>query len=430
MFSDFSPSTSLGSRASGIVLGTIVLISATACVVSAKTMQFSLPLLLVASVIAALIAKQIWRLRPVLSTSAVWLAIFLLYAAASSLWAARPSQALFTAALASVITLASLAIAHFFRTELGLSKLHVREGLWMGLLVGVAYSAMEAGSGQAIKMWIYNALQLKPSMLEPARYFTWDQGRIVAIHADDLKRNAFAIPLLLWPALLSTSSLGRGRERVVICSLLSALAIFAVVFSTGQTNALALAAGGLIYVLALASQAIVRAALAAAWLIATLFMVPLVLQLRALELQNADWLQLSAQLRIVIWARVAELVSAAPWFGVGCNMTYQLTPAMGEAPRGWIDDVGFNIAHPHNVYLQVWYELGALGAVLFAVFGLMLLKDIGKLDQRQRPAVCALFAATATAVSSSYNIWQIWLMCLLGFVVAMVALSQQKTSEN
>lgn len=430
MFSNIPPSTSLGSRASGIFLGTIILIAVSACVVSAKTIQIFLPALLVAAIAVALMRRQAWRIRPLLSTSAVLLLIFLLYAISSSLWAPHPAEVLLITTLATSIALGSLILAELLRTELSENKLHMREGLWIGLLVAVAYSALEAGSGQAIKMWIYNALQLKPAMLEPARYFTWKDGQIVAIHADDLKRNAFPIPLLLWPAVLATASVGGRMERAIIVCVLVGLSILAVTLSTGQTNILALTAGGLIFLVARVSQSLARVALALAWLLATLFMVPLVLHLRALELQNADWLQLSAQLRIVIWSRVAELVSAAPWFGVGSNMTYHLTPAMGEAPKAWIDDVGFNIAHPHNVYLQVWYELGALGALLLAVFGLLLLRDIGKLARTEQPAIYALFAATATAIASSYNIWQIWLMCVLGFVFAMVGLSREETPKN
>jgi len=69
------------------------------------------------------------------------------------------------------------------------------EGIWIGFAVGIVYALVETLSDQAIKIWVYNALGLKSGMLTPARYFTWEAGRLIAVHSDDLKRNAAAIPL-------------------------------------------------------------------------------------------------------------------------------------------------------------------------------------------------------------------------------------------
>jgi O-antigen ligase len=426
VFSSLSATTSLTSRARGIILGTIIVVAVPACLVSAKTIQIFLPVLLVAAIVAAVYSGEAWRTRAPLSNAAVGLIALLGYAAISSLWAPFPQQALLISGLGMLIAVGSLTLAQLCRTEQYQNKLHMREGLWIGLLVGVGYSAAEAASDQAIKIWVYNLLQLQPGMLEPARYFTRRDGHLIAVHTDDLKRNAFPIPLLLWPGLLALTTLRTRTQQVAMGCALVGLSTFAVLFSTGQTNILALIAGCLAYLFAAVWHTGLRACLAAAWLAATLLIVPIAHLLRALDMQNSEWLQLSAQLRIVIWGRIADLVSASPWFGTGAGMTYYLTPAMGGAPDAWIDDVGFNIAHPHNVYLQVWYELGAVGAGLFAVLGLVLLREIGRLPSTQQPAVFALFAAAATAITSSYNIWQIWLMCLFGFVFAMVALTQRE----
>ena len=100
-------------------------------------------------------------------------------------------------------------------------------------------------------------------------------------------------------------------------------------------------------------------------------------------------------------------------------MTYVVQPIMHEGPAApWI---GTPIPHPHNVYLQTWYELGFVGAVLFTAFGTLMLARVAKLNSVQRPFVFALFAAAAVQIGFSYNLWQIWFMCLFGFAAAMCA---------
>ena len=300
----------------------------------------------------------------------------------------------------------------------------MREGLWIGFLVGLVYTVIEAASDQSIKIWVYNTLRLEPAMLEPSRFYTWLDGRVVAVHSDDLKRNALSIPLLLWPALMAAATIASHRLRITVKLALLALSFAAVTLSTSQTSKVALIAGFVAYVVARFSAPVARWGLSLAWALACLGMVPAVLLLRQLELHNATALQLSGQLRILIWSRIAQLVPAAPLGGVGADMTYYIRPPMLEAPRAAPDWLGFPIPHPHNVYLQVWYELGLVGAILLTAFGLLLLRQVGKLAGADRPFAYATFAATAAAIASSYNVWQIWFMCLFGFIAAMFAVGQ------
>jgi O-antigen ligase len=168
-----------------------------------------------------------------------------------------------------------------------------------------------------------------------------------------------------------------------------------------------------------------RYALTCAWIAACLGVVPAVRLARQFDLQNADWLQLSAQLRITLWNEIALLVPRAPLLGVGADMTYVVRPDMHEIPAAAPSIfMGLPITHPHNVYLQVWYELGLVGAVLLTVLGIMVLREIARLGTAQRPYALALFAAVAVQIGFSYSIWQIWFMCLFGFAAAMFGLGQ------
>ena len=64
--------------------------------------------------------------------------------------------------------------------------------------------------------------------------------------------------------------------------------------------------------------------------------------------------------------------------GVGADMTYVLKPLLHEVPASanW---TGYAIPHPHNVYLQVWFELGLVGVLLLLISGLCSLTRIAHL---------------------------------------------------
>jgi O-antigen ligase len=327
--------------------------------------------------------------------------------------------------MAAFIVAGSLTLMRLLRTERDEDALHIGEGLWIGLLVGALYATVEIASGQAIKIWAYNLLQLGPDVLEPARYFTWENGRVVAVHPDDLTRNAVPIPLLIWPALMAATLLSDRIWRGCICVLLLLLSAVAVLLATSESAKLALLAGIVAFVMARTCARIARYVLSCAWIAACLAVVPVVLLARLIDLQNVDWLPKSAQIRVTLWNEIALLVARAPILGVGADMTYVIRPRMQETPLAAPSIfMGLPITHPHNVYLQVWYELGFVGATLLTVFGIMVLREIARLDAAQRPYAFALFAAAAIQIGFSYSIWQIWFLCLFGFAAAKFALGQ------
>lgn len=423
MFANSSQVAPLSGRAWGIAIGTVVVVATPAMLVSAKTVQAFLPVLLLVAGAGALYRGR-WRdVIPPLNAATILIAALLCYALISTFWAARPDAVFLLVIVAVVVAWGSLVTMQALEAETYGNTLHIAEGLWLGFLVGLVYALAEVVSDQAIKIWVYNALGLGPEQLEPDRFFTWEGGRLVAVHPDDLKRNLMPVPLLLWPALIACRTIVSRAGRHVVGVALVAMALAAVFLSPSHTCKLALLASLLVFLCAVYVPRSTRVGLTIVWLVACLAMVPIVIQLRALELQNADWLQLSGQLRIVIWKEIAELVSNAPFFGVGADMTYFIQPPLNEAPAAAPSWLGFPIPHPHNVYLQIWYELGLVGAVLLAGLGAAVLTLISSANALARPYLYAVFAAAAVEIGTSYNLWQIWFLCLFGFAAAMCAVA-------
>jgi O-antigen ligase len=68
------------------------------------------------------------------------------------------------------------------------------------------------------------------------------------------------------------------------------------------------------------------------------------------------------------------------------------------------------VPHPHNVFLQIWLELGAIGAVLALAVGLAALWQIGRLPPAVQAGGLGLFAVCAGVGASGFDLWQTWLL--------------------
>jgi O-antigen ligase len=78
--------------------------------------------------------------------------------------------------------------------------------------------------------------------------------------------------------------------------------------------------------------------------------------------------------------------------------------------------------HPHNAALQVWLELGAPGAALFA---LLVALVWGALARAEWPPLFAAAAGASLAVAfvgcfATYGIWQEWWLGTLSFSLFLV----------
>jgi O-antigen ligase len=64
--------------------------------------------------------------------------------------------------------------------------------------------------------------------------------------------------------------------------------------------------------------------------------------------------------------------------------------------------------HPHNAALQVWVELGAIGAALAIAVVVLLLRRIAKLPGEMLAVSLALLSAVAAVSLVGHGAWQAW----------------------
>ena len=185
---------------------------------------------------------------------------------------------------------------------------------------------------------------------------------------------AIATPPLLW-------LMNDLWAQAAVLSILTGLAIAALVWLAGRRAFLWLGAGSAAYI----------------------FSMPLLVSLAA-GLAAGQTLPLSFQARLETWQAVLARISEKPLFGWGleASKTWKEVHSSGA-----LEGARVVPGHPHNMVLQIWVETGLLGAALLATAILLLGARLAKADW-QRPVAMAsgaLWGAVIVFASVSYAAW-------------------------
>lgn len=219
-----------------------------------------------------------------------------------------------------------------------------------------------------------------------------------------VSRGSVFMALMMWPALLAFRTLDRRAGMASVC--LAAIVI-AVLTDHGATR-VGVATGLLVMMLVwwlgrsvvLLIGGLIIAVILGAPLLAVALLSP------HSWLMEANWLKLSAIHRLYIWHFVAERIWERPLFGWGFDASRHMPGRDVVTPI----DVPSMTLHPHNMALQIWLELGAVGAIGAAVVVALLVRQIARPDSDrfiQATATAAVCAGFVVA-SLSFGIWQSW----------------------
>jgi O-antigen ligase len=331
-----------------------------------------------------------WRTgwRPSRPPLLVWPALALLaWAAVSALWAPEAGRALDGVwRLGLTLGLAVLA-ADALRS--GPATPLLARAAALGLAFGIAAALFDDLSGNALRGFVRG-------IAEPP-----------ATLAFGLKNAASVIALLLALAVFATAlprwvQLALGVSGAVVALLLP-----------GESAKLAVLAGLATGVAAGFAPRVTRLGLAG---LAAVLILALPWALEAALPRDAGALPNSAAHRLLIWDFAAERIAEKPMLGWGMDASRAIPGGTGRpdaalreafgltspAAAQWFSNAQLLPLHPHNLALQVWLELGAIGAALMA-----LLLALVALACRS-PAACGAFAAGLVIAMLSYGAWQYW----------------------
>ncbi|HSK41171.1 MAG TPA: O-antigen ligase family protein, partial [Arenibaculum sp.] len=240
------------------------------------------------------------------------------------------------------------------------------------------------------------------------------RGRL-ALDGDptELNRNLVVMAALVWPAMLVPWLRGR---RLLALLLPLGLAI-PVAWGESQSAQIGIPAGLAVLAAATAAPEWTRRALMALTVLAFVGIMPFVAQLHAVAL-DSEILPFSARHRLEIWNFTSERIAEKPLLGWGIEASRELGASRISEDLG--GGAELMPLHPHNAFLQVWLELGAVGAAISLAILLLLLHGIGKLRPAAKAPAMAAYAAGMAMIAVSYGIWQSWWLSALLLTAALI----------
>lgn len=229
---------------------------------------------------------------------------------------------------------------------------------------------------------------------------------------------AAAAVALLWRRKLDLAA------RISIGGGFALAALSAALFSV-TANTAALIAGALAYLAAVYAPKTTLRALGV-FVALVIASAPFAARLPASELAAATHLEASWAQRLFIFRKGGEAAIACAPFGCGADYGRALSQNQETAAiPGIAEKLPVMPLHPHNVFLQVWMDLGVPGAFFFAAAALYGFLGLARLDGPRVFSAAAAAAAASLLVSAliEASLWQNWRVAAAGFAAAGLALS-------
>lgn len=360
----------------------------------------ALPLL---QTLAALAGTRWRRLLRLLRENAIWLLptfAALAWLATSASWSLTPDAPVRAAKHAGVVIVALLFSAA--ATATADARTLTRFGCWAGALSLVVLACAEAFADLPLNR------VLQPAATDMVRLSS-NPGRGVSV-----------LVLLCFPALAA----GRGLPPIGSLGILGGAALLSVQFGMAA-NAAALAAGAAAFAAALLLPRVALwlcGLVWAGWLLGFAWMISPLLDRLPTDLP------LSWRMRGGIWEFAAARVAERPWQGWGFEASRSFT-GVQEHEGVVIPNIPL---HTHSGSLQVWLELGGVGAILIAAALLLGARCAARnLGADRLAAAGAAGAAGAAFVffNVSYGAWQEWLWAAFATAGACAAAARQEPTD-
>lgn len=295
---------------------------------------------------------------------------------------------------AGAIVLASLSIAMTIRFRLHFDTLIV------------ALALFAAAGLLAIDTWLSGSLR-------EALFLSTDVFR--------LNRATVAITLFL---PLATALLA-GERRFVLLSVLWVSAIAAVLLSISYSAKLAFIVIVLVLPLTVAFPRIVNRLTTFALPLAVLAMPWIASVANSLvpaRIHEAVGYA-SLTIRGEIWQETLPFIWQKPIFGWGIEASHVLPQLPEAAHLTQAQRDLLNWGHTHNAPLQIWLELGAVGATLTAAALYFGIKALRVLPPTLLPYATTTVIAAFAVACVSHGAWQAWWWALLGLIATAYAMA-------
>lgn len=236
-------------------------------------------------------------------------------------------------------------------------------------------------------------------------------GTETSFDINNFHRALVGLALLVFPAALVAY-----RLRQAALAVFFPLGYLGVTFqSTSETALAGVATGILVWFISWHRPRLGGWLVGAAFAVLVLGAVPIAMLLGQSGLIEQEALMLSARHRIELWVYTATQVMEMPLLGHGIEASQATFPRAVEISAILSAGNTMQHQHAHSMFLQVWFELGLVGALLLTAFGLWLVYAASRLDGAARAVSLASFAVAVTMLSvTSFSAWHTWFICSQG----------------
>jgi O-antigen ligase len=352
------------------------------------------------------------------------------YVLLGALWAVKPSAAVEKSALLLAVTLIAFTASRAITALDGPQLSQAARAFAVGAFIGALFVLFELLTNGAITRLVANAGSwFKPESAKHAKILN---GEVTEFKSAEFRQSTALLAFHLWPALLALSAVaGRARRAAIWIGLLVVAVALPILLSDRMSSQLAFVSSLLVFPLAYIWRRAVVRVLAALWCLGFVLILPAAFLAYKADLHLATWVPKSARARMIIWEFTAERVLERPWLGIGAGSTPALRVPRGESeqPEGFVYPRTTG-AHAHNLFLQTWYELGLVGAILVAIAEALLVLRISLLPVEAQPFAAATFTVFLTTVSTSWGMWQVWLVCGIGLMLLYLLIAARAARRS
>jgi O-antigen ligase len=134
--------------------------------------------------------------------------------------------------------------------------------------------------------------------------------------------------------------------------------------------------------------------------------------------------------RVALWTSFGAVVRKQPFMGGGFNVSPHMaeTAVAKKVPARQRRMLA--IGHPHNAALQIWTELGAVGAVLALGIVLLILYYVALQPHPIGSMSLALIAGATPVALVGHGAWQGWWAASLGSAIIWLLVVNRLRSET
>jgi len=349
---------------------------------------------------------------------------FVVLAAISSIWSLTPGETLYSAMILALTCLGGLAITIAASNLTIEERAFVEKSSIVGGAIGLALILFEYSTDGFIKQSLVETFMTE---FQPDKIYYLEDKPFSPALSPGVTIYAFYI----WPLAAVV------ERRFGLLALILALLGLCIAIAIGRSYTPILAIGlGLIMAIGALLSSRITAILSTAGIVIAIAAMPFfpgILPNPNTETLRLSYLPPSALHRLTIWNTASERFKERPWLGIGMNATRSLYSRKDAVRREYFaddpDKKWYNIfepipLHAHNGILQIWLELGLIGAIALGAILLSLIKMI-RIGFRQRIWTASCFGLYTSAIivfSLSFGPWQSWWQSALwlsaGFMVA------------